>query len=49
LVSFDCEVVQQLSVGSHDVLFCEVKAMCQRQGNALMYFNRSYCEPHKMC
>ena len=49
LVSFDCEVVQCLSVGSHDVLFCEVKAMCQRQGNALMYFNRSYCEPHKMC
>ena len=49
LVSFDCEVVQQVSVGSHDVLFCEVKAMCQRQGNALMYFNRSYCEPHKMC
>ncbi|HAD69356.1 NADH-dependent FMN reductase RutF [Acinetobacter schindleri] len=49
LVSFDCEVVQQLSIGSHDVLFCEVKAMCQRQGNALMYFNRSYCEPHKMC
>ena len=49
LVSFDCEVVQCLSVGSHDVLFCEVKAMCQHQGNALMYFNRSYCEPHKMC
>ena len=49
LVSFDCEVVQCLSVGSHDVLFCEVKAMCQSQGNALMYFNRSYCEPRKMC
>jgi flavin reductase len=27
LVSFDCEVVQSLSVGSHDVFFCEVKAI----------------------
>lgn len=50
LVSFDCEVVQSLSVGSHDVLFCQVKAMKQNQGmNALMYFNRAYCEPLEMC
>ncbi|WOE32861.1 NADH-dependent FMN reductase RutF [Acinetobacter sp. SAAs470] len=50
LVSFDCEVVNSLSVGSHDVLFCQVKAMQQRQGmNALIYFNRAYCEPLEMC
>lgn len=49
LVSFDCEVVQSISVGSHDVLICEVKAMKQNQGlNALMYFNRAYCEPQPM-
>ena len=49
LVSFDCEVVQSMSVGSHDVLICEVKAMqCQEGANALMYFNRSYCEPQPM-
>lgn len=47
LVSFDCEVVQSLSVGSHDVFFCEVKAIQYGQGqNPLMYFNRNYCEPH---
>lgn len=49
LVSFDCEVVQSLSVGSHDVLFCQVKGMKQKEGvNALMYFNRAYCEPVPM-
>ncbi|BCU65250.1 NAD(P)H-flavin reductase RutF [Acinetobacter bouvetii DSM 14964 = CIP 107468] len=49
LVSFDCEVVQSMSVGSHDVLICEVKAVQSQDGqNALMYFNRSYCEPKPM-
>ncbi|WP_228283879.1 NADH-dependent FMN reductase RutF [Acinetobacter terrestris] len=49
LVSFDCEVVQSVSVGSHDVLICQVKAMKQNEGrNALMYFNRAYCEPQPM-
>lgn len=49
LVSFDCEVVQSMSVGSHDVLICEVKAIQHNQGqNALLYFNRSYCEPQPM-
>ena len=49
LVSFDCEVVQSMTVGSHDVLICEVKAMQQTQGqNALLYFNRAYCEPQPM-
>ncbi|QIO05421.1 pyrimidine utilization flavin reductase protein F [Acinetobacter shaoyimingii] len=49
LVSFDCEVVQSMSVGSHDVLICEVKAIQHNEGlNALMYFNRAYCEPQPM-
>lgn len=49
LVSFDCEVVQSLSVGSHDVLLCEVKAILQQSGsNALIYFHRQYCEQHVM-
>lgn len=49
LVSFDCEVVQSMSVGSHDVLICQVKSMKQNTGmNALMYFNRAYCEPQPM-
>ena len=50
LVSFDCEVVQSVAMGSHDVLFCQVKAIRQQdQQNALLYFNRSYCEPQPMC
>lgn len=32
LVSFDCEVVQSMSVGSHDVLICQVKAMKKNEG-----------------
>lgn len=49
LVSFDCEVVHSMSVGSHDVMICEVKAIQHNQGqNALLYFNRSYCEPQPM-
>lgn len=49
LVSFDCEVVQSMSVGSHDILICQVQAI-QQQGeqNALLYFNRNYCEPNPM-
>ncbi|MFX5701040.1 flavin reductase family protein, partial [Acinetobacter baumannii] len=50
LVSFDCEIVQSMSIGSHDVLFCAVKAMKHQSGlNALMYFNRSYCELQTAC
>ena len=49
LVSFDCEVVQTVSMGSHDVLFCQVKAIQHKEGaKALMYFNRAYCEPVPM-
>ena len=50
LVSFDFEVVETMAVVRHDVLFCQVKAMKQSYGlNALMYFNRGYCEPLPMC
>lgn len=50
LVSFDCEVIQSVLMGSHDVLFCQVKAIRQQNDQkALLYFNRSYCEPQPMC
>lgn len=50
LISFDCEVVSTQSVGSHDVLFCQVKAIQQNPDlNALLYFKRSYCEPQSVC
>ena len=49
LVSFDCTVEQSVSVGSHDVLICQVKAIRQQsEQKALVYFNRSYCEPQHM-
>lgn len=45
LVSFDCQIVQSMSVGSHDVLICEVKAIQHNSDqDALLYFNRAYCE-----
>jgi flavin reductase len=50
LINFDCEIKQSVSMGSHDVLFCEVKAIRQKeQHNALLYFRRSYCELQHMC
>ena len=49
LVSFDCQVVQSMSVGSHDVLICEVQAIQHSTAqDALIYFNRAYCEPKPM-
>ena len=50
LISFDCEVVSSQSVGSHDVLFCQVKAIRHNPDlNALLYFKRIYCEPQNVC
>ena len=45
LVSFDCRVATRMSVGTHDVLFCEVLAL-QRQPSVqgLIYFDRRYHE-----
>ncbi|MCK6396439.1 flavin reductase [Zoogloea sp.] len=43
LVSFDCRIVQQQSLGSHDLLICEVQAVSAGDGAAgLTYFRRNY-------
>ncbi len=43
LVSFDCRISQVVSVGSHDILFCEVAAIVKHpQPRGLMWFDRSY-------
>ncbi|HEX8595735.1 MAG TPA: pyrimidine utilization flavin reductase protein F [Pseudomonas sp.] len=41
--SYDCRVSQTVSVGTHDILFCEVLAL-RRQTDvaALVYFDRHY-------
>ncbi len=41
--SFDCRVSKTVSVGTHDILFCDVVAL-KRQGEAhgLVYFDRQY-------
>ncbi len=44
-VSFDCRVVNRTSVGTHDVLFCEVEAVTMGDAtHGLMYFGRRYHE-----
>ena len=42
-VSFDCRVSHSTTVGTHDILFCEVLAL-KHQSNAdgLVYFDRAY-------
>lgn len=41
--SFDCRISHSTSVGTHDILFCEVLAL-KRQSDAdgLVYFDRNY-------
>ncbi|RBW49375.1 pyrimidine utilization flavin reductase protein F [Marinobacter sp. F3R11] len=43
LVSFDCMISKRVSVGTHDILFCEV-ASVRKQGEvgSLVYFDRAY-------
>ncbi|MFJ1257363.1 NADH-dependent FMN reductase RutF [Cupriavidus sp. CuC1] len=42
-VSFDCRVVRSTSVGTHEVLFCEVIALtAHTDAHGLMYFGRQY-------
>ena len=43
VVSLDCRIARTVSVGTHDVLFCEVAAI-RREGEAtgLFYFDREY-------
>ncbi|CAN5640770.1 pyrimidine utilization flavin reductase protein F [soil metagenome] len=41
--SFDCRVVRSVSVGTHDVLFCEVVAVeVAQEAHGLIYFDRRY-------
>ncbi len=41
--SFDCRVVRSVSVGTHDVLFCEVVAVdTAQEAHGLIYFDRRY-------
>lgn len=45
--SFDCRISQTLSVGTHDILFCEVMALRREtDADALVYFDRTYHEVH---
>lgn len=42
-VSFDCRVARSISVGTHDVLFCEVLALTKHtEAHGLVYFGRQY-------
>ena len=42
-VSFDCRVTSRTSVGTHDVLFCEVVAVAMGEAaHGLIYFDRRY-------
>ncbi|MDO6692933.1 flavin reductase [Aliiglaciecola sp. 3_MG-2023] len=46
-VAFDCKITHIQSVATHDVIFCEVVAVKQReQAGALVYFQRGY---HHLC
>lgn len=43
LVSFDCELEQAQTVGTHDIFICRVVAIKQsQQEQGLAYFNRAY-------
>jgi flavin reductase len=43
VVSFDCRITQTVSVGTHDILFCEVVALLHNDaGHGLVYFDRRY-------
>jgi flavin reductase len=43
LVSFDCELEQAQTVGTHDIFICRVVAIKQnQQQQGLAYFNRAY-------
>lgn len=42
-VSFDCRVSHSTTVGTHDILFCEVLALKhQNDADGLVYFDRAY-------
>lgn len=41
-VAFDCRVVDIASVGTHDVLYCEVVAVREEAADSLVYFSRKF-------
>jgi flavin reductase len=42
-LAFDCKVSHSVSVGTHDILFCEVQDIRhQNEADALVYFGRRY-------
>ncbi len=43
VASFDCEITHSVSVGTHDILFCQVVALvCDHTPHGLMWFDRRY-------
>lgn len=45
VVSFDCTITERASVGSHDVLFCEIHAVAgDPEGPGLAYYARKFHE-----
>lgn len=43
VASVDCRISQVVSVGSHDILFCEALAICcNTEGHGLIYADRRY-------
>ncbi len=43
LISFDCQIAQRVSVGTHDILFCTVMAVLQGEArHGLAWFDRGY-------
>ncbi|WP_202971726.1 NADH-dependent FMN reductase RutF [Marinobacter sp. ANT_B65] len=43
LISFDCTISKRVSVGTHDILFCEVASVRQQEEvGSLVYFDRGY-------
>ena len=43
VVSFDCKITHSVSVGTHDILFCEVLALASDpQTHGLVWFDRRY-------
>lgn len=43
LASFDCKISKRVNVGTHDILFCEVAGIRQRdEAGSLVYFGRGY-------
>jgi flavin reductase (DIM6/NTAB) family NADH-FMN oxidoreductase RutF len=50
LAVFDCEVVQETTVGQHSVFFCEVRNVrLQPDGRPLVHFNREFCAVQPVC